>query len=182
MNQNDFVMSDHRSYLLDLNVEEYFEDYLSSWNRINKAVLNLSRESHRATFYEELVNQLNIYNIEESLMKTSLSNQEIENIDEVVTRMLNEARKKVEGQLCNIPYSDEKIKQLGMLMFWKAKVRQLKGIPVDNEVLEKRIELHNIKVSVDISLDQASEKLVMAKNHWLSLKKEGERIKRKIFA
>jgi len=30
MNQNDFVMSDHRSYLLDLNVEEYFEDHLSS--------------------------------------------------------------------------------------------------------------------------------------------------------
>ena len=58
-----------------------------------------------------------MYNIEELLMKTSLSNQEIENIDKVVTRMLNEARKKVEGQLRNIPYSDEKVKRLEMLMF-----------------------------------------------------------------
>ena len=74
MNQNDFVMSDYRSYLLDLNLEEYFEDHFSSWNGINKVVLNLSRKSHRATFCEELVNQLNVYNIEESLTKTSLSN------------------------------------------------------------------------------------------------------------
>ena len=85
-------------------------------------MLNPSRKSHRATFYKDLVNQLNIYNIEESLIKTSLSNQEIENIDKVVTRMLNEARKKVEGQLRNILYSNKKVKQLGMLMFWKAKV------------------------------------------------------------
>ena len=80
-------------------------------------MLNLLRKSHRVTFCEELGNQLNMYNIEELLMKTSLSNQEIENIDEVVTRMLNEARKKVEGQLRNIPYFDKKVKRLGMLMF-----------------------------------------------------------------
>ena len=55
----------------------------------------------------------------------------------MITRVLNAARVKVKGQRRNIPYSCEKVKCQGILLFWKAKVCQLKGMPVDEEVLEK---------------------------------------------
>ena len=46
----------------------------------------------------------------------------MENIDKLITRVLNAARVKVEGQRRNIPYSCEKVKYQGILLFWKAKV------------------------------------------------------------
>jgi len=47
---NDIVMSDHRVYVMDLNVEEYFQDQFSSWDTINKVVLNPSRKVTEASF------------------------------------------------------------------------------------------------------------------------------------
>ena len=64
LSQNEIVMSDHRSYAIDINLEEYFEDQFSLWNPHNRTILNSSRQSHRTMFYEELERQLNIYNVE----------------------------------------------------------------------------------------------------------------------
>jgi len=90
-------MSDYRAYLIDFNLEEYFQEEFSTWNNINKSILNPSRKSHRAIFLEELEQQLNTYDIEQYLSKPSHTYQEIENIDELITRVLNAARVKVEG-------------------------------------------------------------------------------------
>lgn len=171
--QNEFVITDHRSYVIDINIQDYFDDEFSMWNQINKAKLNPSRKSHRATFYEELEYQLDIYNLESSLSKPSLTFQEIEILDETVTLILNKARKKVECQLRNIPYSHEKAKRQGTLMYWKTRVRQLKGVSVDEEVLEKRQSLHNIEVPNEVTIEIAKEKLAQAKAHWDELKENG---------
>ena len=85
-------------------------------------MLNSSRKSYRSIFFKELENQLNIYNIEEMLLKPSLSYYEIEKIDELITKVLNIATKKVKGQQRNIPYSRENVKQQGTLLFWRAKL------------------------------------------------------------
>ena len=72
------------------------------------------------------------------------------------------ARKKVEGPSRNIPYSEKKVQYLGTLLYWKSKVRQLKGIPVDEEELSKKKEIHLIDVPEDVTLEMAKEQLTTA--------------------
>ena len=72
-------------------------------------MLNSSRQSYREKFAKELDEQLNIYNIEEIIQKPSLRHQEIEQIDELITKILNVSQKKVEGLSRNILYSKEKV-------------------------------------------------------------------------
>jgi len=111
LDNNDVVISDHRAYVMDLNVEEYFQDQFSSWDTINKVVLNPSRKSYRSIFFEELESQLNIYDIEGILEKSTVTYKEIEKIDNLITKVLNAATNKVEGQSRNIPYTKEKVKR-----------------------------------------------------------------------
>ena len=58
LDKDDTVISDCRSYLLNLNIEEYFNDNFSLYNRINKEILNLSRKSHKAIYCKEIEHQL----------------------------------------------------------------------------------------------------------------------------
>ena len=92
------IITDHRAYMIDFNMEEYFQDQFSSFVGVNRALLNPSRKSHRNVFVEELENQLNTCNIEQQLLKPSLTCHEIEKVDECITTVLNVARVKVEGQ------------------------------------------------------------------------------------
>ena len=62
-------MINYRSCILDLNVQEYFEDDFSNWNLTNKVTLNLSRKSHIAAFYEELEEELNSHNVKGKLIQ-----------------------------------------------------------------------------------------------------------------
>ena len=62
----------------------------------------------------------------------------------MITLILNAARKKVEGQKRNIPYSKEKEKKRGIMLYWKAWIHQIKRGLVDIDNLAKRKELHNI--------------------------------------
>ena len=47
---NEIVDSDYRGYLLDLDLEEYFNDELNQVNEREKSLLNPNRRSHRKSF------------------------------------------------------------------------------------------------------------------------------------
>ena len=80
LSNNDIIELDHYSYIIDVALEDYFDDELSEWDNINKVLLNLARRSHREKFIEELEHQLEIYNVENDLnrMEILCLNQEIE--------------------------------------------------------------------------------------------------------
>ena len=42
---NEIVCTNHREYIINTNLEEYFNDSISTWNEINKVIINLSRRS-----------------------------------------------------------------------------------------------------------------------------------------
>jgi len=111
------------------------------------------------------------------LVKSTLTYEEIETIDNLITKVLNAATNKVEGQSRNIPYTKEKVKRQGTMLFWKAKIWQLKGIPVDKEVLRKRQEIHDIECNEEIELDQAQQKLQDALERWKELKLKGKELR-----
>ena len=76
-------------------------------------MLNPSRKSHRETFLEELEDQLAMCEIENTLneMMISTTHQQLELINELITRTLNAATRKVEGMKRNVPCSKEKQKE-----------------------------------------------------------------------
>jgi len=51
---NDIVITNHRAYLIEVNLSKYFSKVFSKWDQINKIILDPSRRSHRQQFAEEL--------------------------------------------------------------------------------------------------------------------------------
>ena len=110
---------------------------------------------------------------------SNLSYEEIEKIDKLITKVLNIATLKVECQKRNAPFTKKKVECQGTLLFWKAKVRQLKNIPIDEEVLEKRMESYKIECEDRIDLEKAQNHLKDAKESWNQLKEKGQELREK---
>jgi len=100
LKNNEVACTDHRVYVVDIGLEEYFSEQFSNWNIINKVMLNPSRHSHRDKFAQILEYQLNICNLENNLndIREHLTHYKIEQIDMIIMRILNISRKKVEGK------------------------------------------------------------------------------------
>ena len=58
-------------------------------------------------------------------------------MDTIITTVFNNARKKIEEPTRKVPFLKEKEKKRGTLIYWKAKVKQLKGGFVDANNMEK---------------------------------------------
>ena len=83
---------------------------MSSWDEINKAMLDPSRKFHRKKFVKSINDRLEHLNLQEqaSTVFHYPSNEQIERIDEMITSILKNAATRVEGMKRNIPYSREK--------------------------------------------------------------------------
>ena len=44
------IDTDHRSFLIDINLQQYFQEEFSKWDTINKCVINPNRRSYREKF------------------------------------------------------------------------------------------------------------------------------------
>ena len=171
---NEVVESDHRSYLVDISLEEYFNDEMSEWDTIDRVKINPSKRSHRKIFYEEIEHQLNIYNVENDLerMERSCSYNEIEVVDEIITRMLQTATKKVEGMKRSIPFSQEKERRRSMVLYYKMKIREIRGGAIDAELKEKRKVRAGIIDEVS-TIQEAKNMLEIAKELWSEMIQKG---------
>lgn len=116
---NDIILTDHRSYIIDLNLEAYFDQHLSEWDQINHSILNPSRRSHREKFYMSLHTQLSFIDIEEKILEIydHPSNEQIEVIDEMITDVLQNAVRSIQGINRNIPFSQQKVTVRAKKMF-----------------------------------------------------------------
>lgn len=169
----EIVQSDHRPYLVDINLEDYFNAELNLWDNINHSKLDPSRKSHRLKFAQSLEDQLDYHQVENLLRNNSSTNEQIEYIDELITQILNKATKCVEGQRRNIPYSKEKAKRSATIKYLKLKIRKLKGIPVDEDEMFKLIEHAQFEEEI-LSLNHAQQKLIEAKEEWTKLLETGK--------
>ena len=43
---NEIVRTNYRAYLIDANLEDYFNEEMSNWDNINHAILDLARKSY----------------------------------------------------------------------------------------------------------------------------------------
>ena len=108
----EIVSSDHRPHIVDANMEDYFNEELNYWDNINRSQLDPSRKSHRIKFSESLNDQLDYHQVETLMVNTEIiTNEQIEYLDNLITKILNKATKCVEGPMRNIPHSKEERKK-----------------------------------------------------------------------
>jgi len=113
-------LMDHRSFIIDKNMERYFNDQLSIWDKIEKRKLNPSRRSHRNNFTKMLEEELDQINIEDELFKvigSKLSREIIERINKNMTYVLQTVRKKIKGPGRNVPFSKIKAKRRATYLY-----------------------------------------------------------------
>ena len=44
---DEIIDIDHRAYLIDINLSQYFEEEFSNWDKINKCIIDSNRRSYR---------------------------------------------------------------------------------------------------------------------------------------
>ena len=179
LSYNEVIETDHRAYVVDVNIEDYFNEDFNEWDKINHVILNPARRSHRQAFVEAIEEQLNIYPIEEDLheMEYITTRQQIETIDQTISKILEVARKKVEGMKRNIPYSNEKKETRALVLYAKMQIRTLKGIKVDKEIMSKRQVEANLEGIEYQSIEEAKEALLIAKHKWDLVKEKGKEMR-----
>ena len=64
LDHNDTVESDHHARVIDVDIEEHFQEEFSGWDDVNRAMLNPAKRSHREKFVESIVDQLYLHQIE----------------------------------------------------------------------------------------------------------------------
>ena len=169
------VISDHRPCVIDVNLEEYFNECFSSWDQIDSVKLNPSRRSHKDKFCEALEEQTDVHQLENKINHIAQcpTIEERECINKTITETLNTATKKVEGIIRKIPYSANKARVRDNILCWKAYVRHNRGGVVDIESMEKRKNMHQIEATREDTLEEAAASLAQALKEWEEVKQNG---------
>jgi len=58
---NDIIITDHRSYIININLERYYKAQLSTWDQINQRIIDLARRSYREQFCKIVEKQIDIF-------------------------------------------------------------------------------------------------------------------------
>jgi hypothetical protein len=177
---NDIVETDHRSYVIELALEDYFNEELSEWDKINKVMLNPARRSHRDKFVTELDKQLDLYNVEADLDRLELSciNEELEIVDKLITKILRKSTTKVEGMARGIPYSLEKEKRRCRVLYYKMAIREYKGKVIDYDLKNARRRTAVVVIE-PTNLEEAETGLQIARELWIEIIERGKEFREK---
>ena len=103
----------------------------------------------------------------------TITNEQIEYLDNLITKILNKATKHVEGPMRNTPHSKEKAKRSASIKHWKIKVRKLAGVLADEDELLKLRQFSETEDDTSC-VNQAQSKLQEAKENWAKLIVEGK--------
>ena len=100
-------------------------------------------------------------------------------MDKIITRILNMATKKVEGMKQTILFSYEKEKRRSIVLYCKMKLREMKGIVVDEDLIAKRKERADIEDVVISTINKAEEWLEKAKRLQNEVVEKGKEMREK---
>ena len=98
---NEVINIDHRSYIIDINFESYFEEEFAEWDKINKSALDLGRSTHRQKYGEYADELLDTMTIEELIYELQYQNiikEKSETIDKDITYLMNKARRRIKDK------------------------------------------------------------------------------------
>ena len=109
---NKVVNSDHRGFIINIDVKDYFSLNSSDYECANIVTLDSTKRSHRNKFkvkLKECVDQLQTEETANNLCNSRITGQEIDRIDDAIAFILNSARKCMEGIERRVPASKAKV-------------------------------------------------------------------------
>ena len=97
---NEIIIIDHRGFIFDIDINEYFNLPASQYNRSKLRKLNLINRTHQIKFretLEEYINQMNLLEKIVSICNNRVIPNEMNVLDEIITYVLTATRKQVES-------------------------------------------------------------------------------------
>ena len=88
----------------------------------------------------------------------SITNQELERLDEMISFVLNSARKYVEGNKRNVPYSQRKVQLRMKKQYYRGLVKQRQGARIDQGALNKKKRMAKIGEE-NLTIEELKQKL-----------------------
>ena len=131
-----------------MDVNKYFAIDASKYDINDNVTLDSTKRSHRWKFQEkvdEYIDQLNLLDIVTEKCNQSITEQEIERLDETIGFVLDSARKYVEGMKRNVPYSKKKMKLRAKKNFYISRLKQLDGRRIDKQAMRRKQEIAEIE-------------------------------------
>jgi len=108
----------------------------------------------------------------------SITNQELERLDEMISFVLNSARKYVEGNKRNVPYSQRKVQLRMKKQYYRGLVKQRQGARIDQGALNKKKRMAKIGEE-NLTMEELKQKLQQAENQWEEYKMNAESERKK---
>ena len=71
--KNEIVNTDHRHYVIDINLEECFQDEFSGWDKIERVILDPNKRTDRGKFNEFVDETLGFFPLESTVQNVNIS-------------------------------------------------------------------------------------------------------------
>ena len=171
---DEIIITDHRGFLFDVDVKEYFDINTSKYDKSETRKLNPANRRHRNEFKETLeqfIEQTKLGERTSTICNGKVTQHEMNVLDELITYVLSAARKKVEGVQRNIPYSITKQVKESKVKYIKGLINKKRGRRVDEGALNRRKEYCEIDMD-DMDLPELMERQTEAVIEWEEHKKE----------
>ena len=123
---HEMIIIDYYSYIIDLNLQDYFKVRRFDINRIESLKLDSRRASHKQKFNEKVEELKILFNLRETMDKhcyIEASNDQLNIIDQQISLILDITRKEVEGPIRGITFLITKLVEYSTLLCCIAKVK-----------------------------------------------------------
>ena len=99
-NYHNIIITDHRGFLVDLQLDDYFQVYENFINKLDYSKLNFRKLSHKTKFSDKIDDMIKITKLEELVdmyCNSYATDKMLKMIDNKISFVLKKARKHVEG-------------------------------------------------------------------------------------
>ena len=171
---DEIIITDHRGFLFDIDFNDYFNLAPSTYDRIETRRLNPANRKHRIEFKETLetyLTQMKVLERANAICTNRVTAQEMNELDDMITYVLTVARKKVEGNKRNVPYSKLKQVKYSTTKYIKALIRKKQGKQIDEGALKRRKEYCNLSLE-EMSIPALQDRYTEAIEEWKQFQKE----------
>ena len=82
--------------MVDVNLEEYFQEVFSGWDKIERGVLDPSKITHREKFNKHMNERLDSFPLELTMQKlhaSTLTKKELEKLNQDISFVFNKVKK-----------------------------------------------------------------------------------------
>ena len=110
---NEIFKSDHRGYIIDIDLESYFNIGNEKIQKIKSSKLDLQWKLYRIAFLEQIKDIIYIIELDKIILNLNVQSikEELDRIDEILTHTMNIVQKNIEGLNRIVSFSMKKINQ-----------------------------------------------------------------------